>query len=679
VSRTLDSRRLPIGLAIVALAGGALPGIAGQVALYLWLGLFPGMFVASLIARRTTRLTRWTLGLALAPLVAASAGWALMSAGLGLATTARAVALAGWLGWMLFEPREPDAQAAADEAQPSRFLFFAVLAAALAIAVPLFARPWLRIHWDGWLHQGLVWELYTRGIPPQDPRFAGLPLNYVWFYNLFLAMLLGLRERDPFVFMAIFNVATMIATMLVTWQLGFALWRERRAAAGSVALLAVGFNAGAWLLWPLGLVSAFRGSVRGLAEVRRVAGRVTLNTDHVIYSLSAPFAHMASFLDKYLLGTSLGYAYLLLMLYLWAMLRWLRDGRRDALLWAALAIAGMLLFHVVVGLSVVPVSMVALVLGALAQRRWRWLPSSARFAIFAAVTAVAALAVYPYVHSIMSGWTPEKSGLKIQYLRLNVVMPWTLLTSCGVAAWFAWRPLRDSLAEQRGEVAAMALWLVCMTGFAAVVHLAGNNEVKFAFQVFVPLAILGGAVFLPVLSGWIERWGRVRAVVVIALLFAFTPEMTLFGYMADASGRTAPALNPAPGEERLYEWIRAATPLDAVFVDNRDRDLIMVKGRRRMLVGTTFGPDLAAFPVSQMTERRAVEADLYGPAADLDHDIAVLARLDRPTFVLYRATDFAPHAQPWWALERRRDRFQIAYDAHGFRVYRLTGAETAAR
>jgi hypothetical protein len=162
----------------------------------------------------------------------------------------------------------------------------------------------------------------------------------------------------------------------------------------------------------------------------------------------------------------------------------------------------------------------------------------------------------------------------------------------------------------------------------------------------------------------------VRVAAAAALLFGTTPALTVAGYLADPRAAASPrATLPAP-EAALYAWIRERTPRDAVFVDHRSRDLVMVWGRRRLLAGTTFGPELAAFPAAELAARRAVEADLFGALARLDDDVRLLAALQAPAFVIYRASDFRPGTEPWRAIDAD-PRFALRYDHDGFRVYAL--------
>ncbi len=520
----------------------------------------------------------------------------------------------------------------------------------------------------------MVWEVALRGVTPQDPRFAGLPINYVWFYNLFVALFTGLPGpggQDPFVFMAILNVVTVALITRFAYSLGVEVWGDRDAGAGTALLVTLGFNAGAWLLWPLRLLTALTGEVRGAAAIRGILHNTHLLDDRVFFILGAPFAHEVSFLDKFLLGSPLAYAWLLTLLLLDTMLGWVREARPERLAWAALASAGLLLFHFVPGLSVVPVTLGALALTGLLRSRWPWLPGRGRLAVFAVATLLGALVVAPYTLSIMRGW--GQTGVREEPFHVGGQMLWTLVTSCGVAAAFAWRPLRRVFPERRAAGAVLVSYLAGMTLFALVVHLTENNEHKFAFQVFVPLAVLGGSAFLPTVRGWFRRWGTARAVALLVALFA-SHLLMLNGYLADPRGRTAPELDRAPAEEHLYAWMRDSTDTRAVFVDAHFRDLIMVRGRRRLYYGSTFGPEHAGFPMAQVVERRAVMADLYGPGDRLEGDARALAACGPQAFVVFRPEDERDDASgeaPWRKLERHPAWFRRAYLRDGVRVYEV--------
>ncbi len=658
-------------LGLVTLSAPWLPGLAGQAALYPALGVFPGMALASLLAGRGPGAPRWTLGLALSPLVSAAAGALLVLGGMSLPASSLLIAAAGFVLWVAGEAlrsttRGPDSVEPAPELRWQVGLGAAFAAAA---AIPALVNPLRPIWADAWIHGGLVWDIVRHGLPPEDPRLAGLRLNYVWFFNLYIAQLVSLGWRDPFAYMAIFNAVNLVVCLSLAYRMGLTLWRDRTAAAGAAALTAFGLSAGAWLLWPGRLVPALAGHTRGWDEVMAELHSIRLSSLPMLHHLSAPFGHIASFIDKFTVGTALSYAWIQLMVFLWGSLLWVRDGRRAALAWVAVGAAGMLFFHGVVGLSVIPVALGTFGLAWLLSFRWSWLPARGRLVALAAATLAGAAVATPYTASISAGWSAQKTGVPDHYFWPGWMMPWTLVTALAVTAWFARWPLARIVRERSREGTLLALFVLGMTAFACVVDLPQNNESKFVFQVFFPLATIGGAAFLPELRAFLARRGAL-AWAVPALLFLFAPAVTLVTYAMDPERHTAPALNPAPGEEAMYAWLRDRTENDAVLVDAHGRDLAMVKAQRRLWVGTISGPEKAGFPLRALTERHAVAEDLYGPGAAIEHDARALASLGRPVYVLYRPGD-SPGRAPWEALERRPDLFTRVYDRDGFRIYRL--------
>lgn len=673
--RASRSHRVPLvvpALAAWVAAGWFLPGAFRDWGLFPLLGVFPGVALATMLPLERGTLARWTLGLALSPLVAAGAAWALMSAGLPLPAAARIVAVAGLALWLLAELREAQRDGSGVETREGlRFAWCWSIGAAAVVAVVMFANPFLRVRGDAWVHGGIIWEILERGIPPQDPRFAGLTLNYVWCYNYFIALLAMLRGGDPFALMAISNASSMFATMGLAWLIGRQIWNTPRAAAGSAMLMALGMNAAMWLLWPLRLAKALMGYVRGAAEVSRQYSVAHWNTAEVIYDLGALGAYMVSFLDKMLHGTAINVAYVMMLVYLWAMVRTLGGERGRGLVWGAAAASGMLFFHGVVGLSVIPVTLGALGLAWLLAGRWSWLPPRGRVVAFAGATIAGALLAAPYTIAISRAWPASKSGLHYSYLRVDPIQLLTLSSALAVASWFARRPLRRVAAEQRGTAAVIALYVACMLLFSSIVTLPIASHTKFVFEAFAGLAVLGGAGFHEEIAAWKRRFGRAGAVAIGAIVLAGTPVLTIRGYLLDRSGATAAETHPAPGEEALYAWMRDDTPKQAVFADVNFRSLIMVKGRRQLLLGDSRGPEAAAFPLDQVLERRAVLADLYGPADSLDRDASLMTRLGRPAYVLLRAADAAPAGPPGLRLDARPDLFNRVYDRDGFVVYQV--------
>src|SRR5439155_1575134 len=98
------------------------------------------------------------------------------------------------------------------------------------IALPGIVNPWIRVRSDTWLHGAIALEILDRGIPPHDPRFAGLTLNYVWIFNFFIAQLVSLAGGNPFTFMVVFNVVNTAVFLCLVWHIAFTVWRGAAAA-----------------------------------------------------------------------------------------------------------------------------------------------------------------------------------------------------------------------------------------------------------------------------------------------------------------------------------------------------------------------------------------------------------------------------------------------------------------
>ncbi len=659
-------------LGAIVLASEGLRGVLGQVALYPLLGAFPGLALAWLLLRGASPTTRWVVGFALAPLISSMLGWALIASGVEVALASRAIGWSAWLIWVLLLARSPVAPPDEDpgeQAPPSRAV--GLLAAALAVAIVigyLANQPWMLIKSDAWAHVGIMWDILERGMPPQDARFAGLHLNYVWFFNLFVGMLVRLHDGDPFVFMAIHNVVDVALIAWVGYLAGWMLWRGRDAAVGAAFLTCFGFNAFAYVLWPLRGATAFFGEHRGLDAFRAAYAMPAFTSWRIMADLSAPFGWFVNFVDKFVTGTSIHYSWLLMMLLLWAMVRLIRGPSAGGWIVAMLASAGMQLWHGVVGLSVVPVAGCAVALALALRPWWRWLPPAGRLLSFGAAIALGFALVLPYTLDISRGWAAGESGLHVAPVRLDYRILIAVATSCAFAFVLALGPLRDALRERRGEVALVTIDAAGILAFSILIALPNFNETKFAFLSFVPLALLGGPSFLPWVRGVRRRFGAIGFAILCTLL-ALPHVLTLTGFALDREHLTAPALHPAPGENDLYAWIRTHSHPRDVFVDARYRDLIMVRARRQLYLGSDAGPEKAAFPLKEVLERRAVMADLYGPASELNRDAAALARLGRPVFVLIRPSDEVAGSKAGMALAARPDLFRPLYDRDGFVLY----------
>ncbi len=665
----------------VAAAGVTLGTVhpLGALALYPALGVLPGMAAAGILFRSAPLRSRAVVGLALAPLVASSLGWLLVTQGQAPAAAARAIALGSGLAWLvteLFAARDP--RLAAREERWERRAIALALGTAVLVAIPPLVNVLDRVRSDSWIHAGIVWDVLDLGFPPQDPRFAGLTLNYVWFYNWFIGLLCSFHRQDPFTFMAIFNVVDAFVFVGVLFALGRALWGSASAAFGAAVLALGGLAAGAWLLAPLVALKGLTGQVRGLDAVLAEFQAPHVGTWRILYEMTAPFAHMVNVFDKFTLGTALNYAWLMMLLMLLALVRWLAGGARAWLVVVALAALGQLLFHGVVGLSAIPVTFGALALmlalpavGLPAPPRWRVL-------VAMAALAVGALAGLPYTRAISAGWSAGASGVHHAFLSPQPRMLWTLLTACLVVALLAWHPLR-LLARAHRTGSFLAAWTLGMLAFGAIVNLPEDNESKFAFQVHFGLALFAGGALGPWITSVARRRGRAVAALGFAALFAAGPLLTLHAMAAAPTVGYPSEIEAGPAERVAYAWLGRHTPREAIVVDADFRDAIMVLAPRRLYCGTPMGPTRAAFPAAQVAERHAVITDLYGDRAELSRARVSLCRLGAPIYVVYRANRALPGLPP--AIHplpsSLGEGFDLVYDHAGVRIFGLRPETTS--
>ena len=668
----MNERRVlaPVAALLALGAGLVLPGVPGAIGLFVAAAVPPGLALAAWILPTATAWTRTIAGLALGPLVASVLSVGPFAAGIPPRTLVIALAIGGVVGLAGAPGRRGGTPGPGLDAPASRRVAGFAIVVMLVFALPPLLHEWGRVKGDGWIHAGIVQEILERGIPPQDPRWAGQTLNYVWVFNFFVALLTGARGGSPFTFMTLLNLMDVLAVLGLVHLAAWTVSRDRRVAAAAVALTVFGLNAGAWLLWPLRALRGLTGEVKGAMAVAGELAPPHFLSWRIFYDLAAPFAHMVSFIDKFTIGTALNQAWVQMLLVLWATLAWLAGGPRALLALVALGALGMLLFHGVVGMSVIPV--LGLALGLALLVRHGGLADLDRGRLLAAgfALAVGALAGLPYTRSISQGWSAAQTGVAHSYLVPSPMMAWTVLTSCAVVLALAWGPARAMLLRGPGSGSLLVVFTLLMTGFALVVNLPEDNESKFAFHVFFPAAILGAGALGPAIAATRNRLGQAGATAVGVGLFVVPFVATMVGLVVDVDGRAAPHANLSAGERRFQAALRALAPADAVVVDRGFRDYAMVLAGRQLYCGSPAGPTRAGFPAPELAERHAVMADLYGPLDDPTGDAAKLARLGRPVYVVYRESDVV-RPEEARVLDRASDRFRRVHDDGGFVVYSL--------
>lgn len=433
------------------------------------------------------------------------------------------------------------------------------------------------------------------GFPPEHPQFAGAALRYHFMTNYHAAVLARLGV-DPIGAVQCMQVLNALALALLLGAVFDALTRRPAAAFLGVTLLLISRNA-AWnvVLYAFGRppddlpVSGI--AVGSLEFVRRVLLHNYFNFDDALSNLFHPQRPM-------LFGAGIGFGILLLCRKAW--LEPDSRGRRWTV--ASLLLGSLVLFHlhtaVVIGLL-----HVALVLFSPAEGRRRmaclaplmiavpqivFLLAAPRPDFFAGfdVARNEAISQIPVLGSLVL--TRAFFWMRAGGIALTLGAVWGAAI---VARRKLYRPSSWSRLdpESRLLLVLFGVGLLCFLGinvYRSTPNWGDSN--KFYFYFTVPMCLLAGG-FLAWL--WDRRAAGRVLVALILVVFSWGPSLV------DGASACGPAIRrlfradaAAPGQRVLFraeefavaDWVRAATPPDAVFLtaSTEEHFLAALAGRR---------------------------------------------------------------------------------------------------
>jgi hypothetical protein len=573
--------------------------------------------------------------------------------------------------------------------KPRPFGVRAALVPALAIAavalLPALLRPWIRVRADSWFHAAVVAEIEAFGVPPQDPYFAGLPLQYMWAFHALLAGVRRLVPLSPFDLMAAVNAVALVATLLAAAALARRLGQvvddgpgaepgapiesppsparlaagddptADRAARWSLVLVPFALGALFWALLPIRALRAAAGSSSGGDELARLFRLAPLDIPTTRAFLS-DFGSIPFFLNKYLVGTAYGLALAAFLVYLVAIVRYAgRPGLR-ALLVAGAALTTTLFLHPVVGLTTTAVSgLVGLSLLALGPRRGG-LPFGKLLGWGLAVATALAVAG-PYLVAV----TGRTSGAPLAPIHFDWVNLVGLLLGCALVLLLALEPARSLWRGATAPGRLMVLWCVATLLFAAVVRLPGPNTTdKFTYLLYLPLAALASVGAARRLRGARAAWLLVLALLPVNLI-------GWAGYWFDPDDRVR-----SPDIVAAYDWLARETPRDALVLDSNDRCDVVASVPRRQFWGREAYAEQWGYDPGEMNRRRAARDAVYAPGP---LDVAALAPLEAlpaSLYILVRQGDLGKVTFGGWG-KRFRGRAVEVFARPGIRIYRYGG------
>jgi hypothetical protein len=488
-----------------------------------------------------------------------------------------------------------------------------------------FTREWWRIRSDAWFHAAVVAEMRDFGLPPDDPYFVGMPLQYMWFYHVVGLVLSDALRVDAFWVMASFNAHAVVALVLASFQLASVLRPGFAHRMAATATLIFAFNAAFWVFLPLKLVRAVTGEVRGWEEIQRTYTLSPLNYD-TAYGFMNIYCNQEFFLDKFMVATAFGIA-LVYMVAAWAgAIDWLQNRRRYGLALVAVSLVGMLGFHSMVGF----VFLVGVVGGAVLLHLTRARVDGYRRRAAVALVGTSLLCLVgmtPYLYRVMHA----KEQAQVFPVDFSLPKIAGIFISCAFVMVMSWRARAFWLGNSVG-LRFFVLGAAAVTAFCFSIALPGPNTYdKLGYFVFIPFAVMAG---FAVADSILARPARARLTTALVWITLFYLPVNAIAFVS--SFATPDGEEVTPAEMRLSDWVRDHTPRESVLIDDHDRVPLVVTAPRRYFFGRLSYAEQWGYDKVEMSRREHVVRSLYGDAP-LDADaLDALASFGDPLFVVVR-------------------------------------------
>ncbi len=666
---TTPAVRRPLYLLLSLLAAAALlpvtlPAPVAIPILAIVFGILPGVIVTKFIMPFASRTARLLFALAISPFLAGGIGALLMGIGAAPAGAGRIVAailVLGTLGIALdrravaatpTRPGEGDATRRGD-----RWILWIAGAWTILIAAFLLGNHALIFRSDGWFHAAVSAQIAQRGLPPEDPFFAGLRLFYFWgphaWASLWNALQPELSVWTPLVAM---NLSGAFASIL-----GIGLLARRMGAtpAGMAAAAATAILGNAPFAWGWIVGRAWTGDVRGFEELARLAGN---GLEPALSAMSTGMLHvsMVFFGGKFLVLTPFGLGFGIFAAFLILFLDFVRDRSPRQGIGIALLTGAALFVHTVIGICCV----------ALAAGWWGWTllrslvtkQADARRPLVPLLMAVAAggAIASPYLASILGGGG-RQMGIGVTR---EAIVTWIWGGALVVPAGMLWLVRAARRDPTKRDLLILAI-LLTLPGLVLV--LTDNNQSKFFNLLFYMLSAPAGIAWFEICR---RTRGALRAGLILALAGATLPTagLSLWAYATETGSFVSGATRLTEGERAAFAWARGHTPPDAIFVEETAaRDATVLAGRS-VLWG---GPGWAykwGYPDEALHLREQANRELSAATVSPESR-TFLSALHRPVIVVARRHAETGPPSAWTTIPRAPESYRPIYMGEDVRLY----------
>ncbi len=608
------------------------PVVLSGVAGYVCLAILPGIAIVVALRPGALGLGGQAAVVGLGPVVSGLLLALLMISGVSLEYATKlscvAFAAAALVSTALCERAAPTISSQEPSDRASARLTWLIAAAALALLAvfPALGDAY-RMRSDAWFHAAVVSEISDFGLPPTDPYFSGMPLQYMWLYHVYVAALSAATGVEASWAMSFVNLQALVCLVLGTSALASSLQPTKPGAALSSIFILLGLNCLFWAFLPSKLVRAAYGQIRGWEEIERLFSLSPFTAEKASAFVSV-WKSRPFLLDKFIVATAFSLGICLSLLFFLFAYRYIASGKAYNAVFASCAMAGIVFYHTPAGLAAsgtVGIALVALALSSSGPMRAR---SLIMILCMACVTALAA----PYLYIISSG----KEAEQLVPIGVSAFKTSAVLISCAGAILLG-APWTARFLSNRADP---HYFYGLMVGSAFLVALCivlpGPNVYdKTPYFAFLPLAPL---------AGWslnaIYRRGSTRAkraLISVLCAAAMVPNTVILyaAYVADPG----PAKS-RPEEGAMYEWIGEATAREAVFLENGDRVGMVVLGPRRLIWGQDSYAHQWGYDRDEMSRRRELRDRVYSGRPLNARDAEELAGFGEEVYVVVRSEDF---------------------------------------
>jgi hypothetical protein len=467
---------------------------------------------------------------------------------------------------------------------------------------------------DFFQHIAIVAEL-TRGLPPQNPYFAGQPLHYYWFYHLWpaaISILADTTAREAVILTIPIDVALFVLS------LGLLLRQQTQAAMPRVLAIALGLFAYSYI----GALFALRTAAdHGIVPARFATGLGDFSL--LSHSWFRDFLY-----EPHAVTALCGVVFLLFVEDRWTAQPTTKVG----------AVIGLMLGTVTATDTMLGVMMISW-WGLVAVRRWLSSPEC-RPSLLACAGALTGL----LAGMIWIGMLPIHSGA--MEIGLHPMARWApvyLSIELGPMFIFAVFALAIGLKDSRIRLdhrflSCAAVWL--LLGFALLAPSAPNLVIRKSLKILqIPFLALSASAF-----AWCLEQRRRRLLYVAATVAIVPAVLTLatdvFQYTGVLQTPELPPTYVSSDEMNALEWIRTRTPqhalvqsLDEVRPGRKFLDsyysLIASIGERRTLFGDYEKPYTFQVLGTNIQARRLLLEQMFtATSAEALRDVLKTAPLD---------------------------------------------------